>query len=97
MERFNVPVAPVLSVEETLTYPHLRERGTVRTIADPTHDGEIDVPGFPLKFSEFPEELPLTAPTLGQHNEEVLTRYLGRTAAEVQKLREAGVLVEERR
>jgi crotonobetainyl-CoA:carnitine CoA-transferase CaiB-like acyl-CoA transferase len=97
MERFNVPVAPVLSVEDTLSYPHLRERGTVRTISDPTHDGEFDVPGFPLKFSEFPEELPLTAPTLGQHNEEVLTRYLGRTAADVQKLREAGVLREEQR
>jgi crotonobetainyl-CoA:carnitine CoA-transferase CaiB-like acyl-CoA transferase len=97
MERFNVPVAPVLSVEETLSYPHLRERGTVRTISDPTHDGEIDVPGFPLKFSEFPEELPLTAPTLGQHNEEVLTQYLGRSAAEVRKLREAGVVKEERR
>jgi crotonobetainyl-CoA:carnitine CoA-transferase CaiB-like acyl-CoA transferase len=39
----------------------------------------------------------LTAPTLGQHNDEVLTQYLGRTAAEVQKLREAGVLKEERR
>jgi crotonobetainyl-CoA:carnitine CoA-transferase CaiB-like acyl-CoA transferase len=97
MERFNVPVAPVLSVEETLTHPHLRQRGTVRTIADPIHAGEIDVPGFPLKFSEFPEELPLTAPTLGQHNDEVLTRYLGRTAEDVQKLREAGVLVEARR
>ncbi|NOT55674.1 MAG: CoA transferase [Deltaproteobacteria bacterium] len=97
MERFNVPVAPVLSVEDTLSYPHLRERGTVRTISDATHDGEFDVPGFPLKFSEFPEELPLTAPTLGQHNEEVLTQYLGRTAADVQKLREAGVLKEERR
>lgn len=97
MERFNVPVAPVLSVEDTLSYPHLRERGTVRTISDPTHDGEFDVPGFPLKFSEFPEELPLIAPTLGQHNEEVLTQYLGRTAAEVQTLREAGVLQEERR
>ncbi len=97
MERFNVPVAPVLSVEDTLSHPHLRARGTVRTISDPTHDGEFDVPGFPLKFSEFPEELPLTAPTLGQHNEEVLTHYLGRTAADIQKLREDGVLREERR
>lgn len=96
MERFNVPVAPVLSVEDTLSYPHLRARGTVRTISDPTHDGEFDVPGFPLKFSEFPEELPLTAPTLGQHNEDVLTHYLGRTAAEVQQLREAGVLIEKK-
>ena len=66
------------------------------TINDPIH-GDLDVPGFPLKFSEFPEELPLHAPTLGQHNEEVLTLYLGRSIEEVEQLREAGVLVEENR
>jgi crotonobetainyl-CoA:carnitine CoA-transferase CaiB-like acyl-CoA transferase len=96
LEKFSVPVAPVLSVAETLDYPHLRERGTVRTINDPIH-GDLDVPGFPLKFSAFPEELPLQAPTLGQHNEEVLTSYLGRSVEEVEQLREAGVLVEDNR
>jgi CoA:oxalate CoA-transferase len=96
LEKFDVPVAPVLSVEETLSYPHLRERGTVRTISDPVYAGELDVPGFPLKFSEFPTELPLQAATLGQHNEEILTRYLGRTSETVQQLREEGVLVEKK-
>ena len=96
LEKFNVPVAPVLSVIDTLEYPHLRERGTVRTINDRLH-GELDVPGFPIKFSAFPEELPLEAATLGQHNEEILTTYLGRAAEEIQQLREAGVLVEEER
>ena len=93
LEKFNVPVAPVLSVIDTLEYPHLRERGTVRTINDRLH-GELDVPGFPIKFSAFPEELPLEAATLGQHNEEILTTYLGRAAEEIQQLREAGVVVE---
>jgi len=97
LERFDVPVAPVLSVEETLSYPHLRERGTVRTIHDPIYGADLDVPGFPLKFSEFPEELPLQAPTLGQHNVEILTAYLGRTPEEVKKLQVEGVLVEQKR
>jgi len=97
LERFQVPVAPVLSVAETLEHPHLRARGTVRTIYDPVHGEELDVPGFPLKFSEFPEELPLTAPTLGQHNVEILTTYLRRNPEEVKKLQADGVLVEERR
>jgi crotonobetainyl-CoA:carnitine CoA-transferase CaiB-like acyl-CoA transferase len=97
LEKFDVPVAPVLSVEETLTYPHLRDRGTVRTIYDPVYDGELDVPGFPIKFSEFPEEAPLQAPTIGQHNAEILTKYLGRTTEEVKKLQAAGVLMEQRR
>jgi crotonobetainyl-CoA:carnitine CoA-transferase CaiB-like acyl-CoA transferase len=41
LEKFDVPVAPVLSVEETLTYPHLRERGTVRTIYDSVYDASF--------------------------------------------------------
>jgi crotonobetainyl-CoA:carnitine CoA-transferase CaiB-like acyl-CoA transferase len=49
---------------------------------------------MPLKFSRFPQDLPLEAATLGQHNEEVLTTYLGRSAEDVRRLREAGVLVE---
>jgi crotonobetainyl-CoA:carnitine CoA-transferase CaiB-like acyl-CoA transferase len=97
LEKFDVPVAPVLSVEETLNYPHLRERGTVRTIHDPVYDGELDVPGFPLKFSEFPEELPLQAPTLGQHNVEILTKYLGRAPEDIHRLQDDGVLIERRR
>ena len=55
-------------------------------------------PVFRSSFSEFPDELSLHAPTLGQHNEEVLTSYLGRSVEEVRQLREgAGVVVEEHR
>ena len=97
LERFDVPVAPVLSVAETLDHPHLRARGTVRTIRDAVYGGEIDVPGFPLKFSDFPEELPLTAPTLGQHNRDILTTYLKKTPEDVDRLRAEGVLIEHRR
>ena len=93
LEQHQVPVAPVLSVAETVHHPHHRARGTVRTINDPLH-GDFEVPGMPLKFSEFPEPLPLVAPTLGQNNEEILTTYLGRSAEDVQKLRDAGVLLE---
>ena len=89
-------MAPVLSVAETLEHPHLRARGTVRTIRDAVYGGEIDVPGFPLKFSDFPEELPLAAPTLGQHNRDILTTYLKKTPEDVERLRAEGVLVEKR-
>lgn len=93
MEKHQVPVAPVLSVTETTQHPHHRARGTVRTVHDRIH-GDFDMPGMPLKFSRFPKDLPLQAATLGQHNEEVLTSYLGRSAQDVNKLREAGVLIE---
>jgi crotonobetainyl-CoA:carnitine CoA-transferase CaiB-like acyl-CoA transferase len=93
LEQHGVPVAPVLSVAETVHHPHHRARGTVRTVNDPLH-GDFEMPGMPLKFSEFPEPLSLVAPTLGQHNEEILTTYLGRSAEDVRRLREAGVLLE---
>ncbi|MBI3303153.1 MAG: CoA transferase [Deltaproteobacteria bacterium] len=93
LESFQVPVAPVLSVAETVHHPHHRTRGTVRTVHDPLH-GDFDMPGMPLKFSRFPQDLPLQAATLGQHNEEILTTYLGCSADDVQRLRAEGVLVE---
>ncbi|MET0153429.1 MAG: CoA transferase [Candidatus Binatia bacterium] len=93
LENFKVPVAPVLSIAETVNHPHHRRRGTVRTVHDRLH-GDFDMPGMPLKFSRFPADLPLEAATLGQHNEEIVTKYLGRSAAQVQGLREAGVLVQ---
>ena len=47
---------------------------------------------MPLKFSEFPEELPLETPSLGQHNEHVLMEYLSYTSAEVRVLEDEAVL-----
>jgi len=93
LESFQIPVAPVLSIAETVHHPHHRARGTVRTIHDRLH-GDFEMPGMPLKFSRFPQDLPLQAATLGQHNEEILTTYLGRSAQDVQRLRAEGVLVE---
>ncbi len=93
LEAHGVPCAPVLSVAETTREPHLRERGTVREITDRLA-GSFDVPGFPLRFSDFPEPLPLEAPLLGEHNAEVLTTLLGRSEEEVARLRAGGVLIE---
>ena len=93
LEKFQVPVAPVLTVAETVKHPHHRARGTVRTVHDRIH-GEFDMPGMPLKFSKFPQDLSLEAATLGQHNEEIVTTYLGRSPQDARQLKEAGVLVE---
>jgi CoA:oxalate CoA-transferase len=86
-----IPSAPVLTLEEAMKHPHLRERQTVRTIHDRLL-GEFQVPGVPMRFSGFPDELDLEAPLLGEHNERVLTSYLGYTPAQVRELEEQGVL-----
>jgi len=91
LKAYHVPVAPILSVAEASQHPHLRQRGTVRTIQDRIL-GDLDVPGFALRFSEFPQTLDLQAPMLGEHNAEILTQWLGYTTDEVQELERKGIL-----
>ena len=91
LEEARVPIGPVLSVAQAVNHPQLRARRTVRTINDRLL-GEFDVPGFPLRFSEFPGELALEAPLLGEHNAEGLEQYLGYSAAQIRELETAGVL-----
>ena len=91
LEENRVPYAPVLAVEEAMAHPHHRSRQIVRTIED-RFLGSYEVPGFPLRFSEFPELRTMEAPILGEHNAEILREYLGYTEERVQQLEEAGVL-----
>jgi crotonobetainyl-CoA:carnitine CoA-transferase CaiB-like acyl-CoA transferase len=88
---YRVPSAPVLSAEEAINHPHLRQRGTVKRMHDQVL-GEIDLPGFPLKFSAFPEDLELEAPTMGEHNSEILKNYLGYSSDRVEELERSGAL-----
>jgi crotonobetainyl-CoA:carnitine CoA-transferase CaiB-like acyl-CoA transferase len=91
LEENRVPFAPVLKVEQAMAHPHLRERGTVQTLNDRLV-GEFDVPAFPLRFSGFPEVREMEAPTLGQHNAEVLRDYLGYSQERIRQLEADGIL-----
>ncbi len=91
LEECRVPCAPVLSIAEAVAHPHLRERKTIRKVEDEII-GELEIPGMPLRFSEFPELLDLHAPYLGEHNEEILGRYLGYDKDTITNLVRSGVL-----
>jgi crotonobetainyl-CoA:carnitine CoA-transferase CaiB-like acyl-CoA transferase len=87
-----VPSAPVLSVAEAASHPHVRQRGTVRTVDDDLM-GPLDIPGVPLRFSSFPDALELRAASLGAHNREVVCGVLGWSDARYQELVDSGVLL----
>jgi CoA:oxalate CoA-transferase len=91
LDAHNVPCAPVLSVNETLTHPHLVERGTVRTIDD-RMAGKYQIPGHPVKSSRYPANNPYVAPFLGEHNHEILSNLLGKNDAEIETLSNSGIL-----
>jgi crotonobetainyl-CoA:carnitine CoA-transferase CaiB-like acyl-CoA transferase len=93
LQENRVPVAPVLNTSEAVAHPHLRQRGTVLKAHDPVL-GEVDVPGFPIRFSAAPEPLDAQAPLLGQHNAEVLREFLGYSDERIAELKQQGVLIE---
>lgn len=91
LEEHRVPAAPVMSIVDTFSHPYFKARGMVRTVSDPIL-GELTIPGFPLKFSEFPELPTIEAPTLGQHGPAVLKEHLQLSDARIAELQSAGIL-----
>jgi crotonobetainyl-CoA:carnitine CoA-transferase CaiB-like acyl-CoA transferase len=91
LRKARIPNAPILSIEQAVNHPHHRARGTVRTIED-RFLGTFEVPGFPLRFSAYPDRLPLDAPVLGENNAEILSMYLGYDAGQIAALEASGVL-----
>jgi crotonobetainyl-CoA:carnitine CoA-transferase CaiB-like acyl-CoA transferase len=91
LEEHRIAASPVLSVADSVTHPHFQARAMIRKVADPIL-GEVTIPGFPFKFSEFPELPEIEAPLLGQHGGELLRDHLGLSEQQVEKLTASGVL-----
>lgn len=90
LQEHHVATAPVLTVPQAMRHPHLRQRGTVITVKDRVY-GSLEVPASPLRFSEF-GPLDLVAPTLGEHNREILGNDLGYSPERIRELEAAGVI-----
>ncbi|RJS86997.1 hypothetical protein CW701_01310 [Candidatus Bathyarchaeota archaeon] len=86
-----VPVAPILQIDETIENEQVKARGIIKTIRHPTA-GEVKLPGFPVKMSGFRAEIRRPAPQLGEHTEEVLRSLLGYGDGEIEELRREGVI-----
>ncbi len=96
LEQHRIACAPVLSVLDTLEHPYFKARQMVRTVPDPIL-GTVTIPGFPLKFSAYPDLPELQAPLLGQHGDQVLREYLNYSETEIARLQQNGTLFREDR
>jgi crotonobetainyl-CoA:carnitine CoA-transferase CaiB-like acyl-CoA transferase len=54
--------------------------------------GRLPVPTLPYRWSGIEQWIRYPAPTLGQHNHEVLSSILGLDDGEIQQLEEQGVI-----
>lgn len=87
----SVPVGPIYNLDQMLDDPHVKVRGIITSVEHPTA-GTVRSPGFPVKLEKSPASIRMPAPTLGQHNEEILGQLLGYTKDQVDDLRKAGVI-----
>jgi crotonobetainyl-CoA:carnitine CoA-transferase CaiB-like acyl-CoA transferase len=93
LEAHRVPAAPVIDPADAGEVAWFRERGAVAEVDDPVL-GPVLVPGFPLHLSGQPRRpVEPQAPSLGQHNAEVLAEVLGYDEARIRELGASGVLV----
>jgi alpha-methylacyl-CoA racemase len=88
VERFagtDACVSPVLSFRETLDHPHHRARGTY------THVGGIAQPAPGPRMSRSKAALPTDPPARGADTDSIMSS-LGRSRADIARLRAAGVI-----
>jgi len=86
-----VPAAPAVDPRRSSEAPGLRHRGYFEEVDHPVV-GRHPVPGLPFRFASVGRWIRRPAPTLGQHNGEVLGGWLGRPAAELTRLEASGVI-----
>ena len=86
-----VPAAPVISGRESVDNPQLVARGHQQWM-DHVVVGRVPYPSFPGRFNGQYHRLGRPAPTLGEHNEEILRDVLGLDASEIARLAEAKVI-----
>jgi crotonobetainyl-CoA:carnitine CoA-transferase CaiB-like acyl-CoA transferase len=91
MDANKVPGGPVLSPQELLDLPHVRQVGILHDVEYPTAATPAPLAAFPAVLSASPGTIRGRAPQLGEHTEDILGE-LGYDTAAVGRLRSAGVV-----
>ena len=87
----DVPSGPIYSAAEMLADPHYRARRVFED-ADLGGGEQVKLPRLAPRLEETPGEMRWIGPTLGAHNDEVYSNWLGYPAAELVRLAKAGVI-----
>jgi len=92
LQSVGVPCEPVTPPREIASNPQLRTRSLFE-IEHHAVTGDHELPGLPFRFGRVDRWLRSSAPTLGEHNDEVLDE-IGLDVTEIRQLRQAGVIGE---
>ncbi len=90
-EKEALPYSPINNIKEICEDPHIAHRHMLVEIDQPIV-GKMKICGSPIRLSETPGAVYAPAPLLGEHSEEVLKKVLGYNQAQIDALKEAGVI-----
>ena len=86
----NIPVGPILSMQELAEDQSLRETGTIVEVDHPERGKYLTV-GNPIKLSQSVSEVS-RSPLLGEHTEEILKDVIGLSEDDIAMAREEGAI-----
>ncbi|MCK4644896.1 MAG: CoA transferase [Candidatus Aminicenantes bacterium] len=86
-----IPSAPVNTVDKVISDPQLMARNMLVEVDHPSY-GKVKILGNPVKMSGLTEETFTAAPTLGEHNKEILSGLLGYSQEEIDKLKKDKII-----
>ncbi len=91
LEAAGVPNGPINTLEQVFREPQAVARGLKIEIPHPLA-GKVSLIRSPMRFSETPLEHNVPPPLLGEHTDQILHSVLGRSDAEIAKLRADGAV-----
>ncbi|MBI3246690.1 MAG: CoA transferase [Deltaproteobacteria bacterium] len=94
LEKVRILSAPVLDIAQIVNHPQMKARGAMQDVPHPGI-GPVALPKSPFRFSETTVEIRSRAPLLGEHNEKILSHYLGYSPERIVALTQSGALVQE--
>jgi CoA:oxalate CoA-transferase len=91
LEPAGIMCGPVNNIAQVVNDPHIKERGMVVEVAHP-RVGKLKVIGTPMKFSRTQCKFEKACPDVGEHTAEILSSMLGFSSANLEELRQTGVI-----
>lgn len=91
LESAGVPCGPINDLSQVFSDPHVQARGLAMNLPHAL-GGSVPQVASPIRMSATPVEYRQAPPLLGEHTAEVLERVLGMQAAQINTLRQDGVL-----
>ena len=92
LESKRIPCGIAYTAAQVNNDENLKQREMFQRVRHEKY-GDIDIPGFPYKFSEASGSIRMPAPSLGEHSRLILEEWLGYTSDEVQELYKKGIIL----